>query len=403
MKGNSFFPFVKVLLFEKSALRIALGVGVGMAFSIAVILSTIGIMDGFELTLKKSLKRSMGDIYFYKRDGFFQLDKEDKQAFDRLGINRFTEHIQSEAFLVFDETSKGVSLRGIDPESFSKVTDLKINLKRNHLAIGSELAKALNVGVGEDLILVLAKGNKDLDGLPLLQSFKISDIVEHRVYQKDLRYVYILKEQLNELLNLEGRVNVVAITLPTQREKGIDLRMDAIQDFIFVLEEELGNDFRIRPYWYDFSTLLEALKIEKKTIGLILQIIVVIAIFNVIAFVTYLNEKRSQEIFLFMALGMAKKQAMGVWFKVILLLWTFACFVSIFMTQFFAYALKTYSVFKLPGDVYTLAGGLELSLRYSDYGIVFISALAWLLFISMFALWRIKQKSILHGLRREFA
>jgi hypothetical protein len=60
------------------------------------------------------------------------------------------------------------------------------------------------------------------------------------------------------------------------------------------------------------------------------------------------------------------------------------------------------SFFELPGDVYHL-GRLEMIIGREDYLLVFLSALVWLLFLSWLGLRRVRQQSVLYGLRREFS
>ena len=66
-----FAPLVRIILFRLVALKFALGVVVGMAFSMAVILSTMGLMDGFENALKEGLKKARETFPFPKGGGFF--------------------------------------------------------------------------------------------------------------------------------------------------------------------------------------------------------------------------------------------------------------------------------------------------------------------------------------------
>ena len=67
--------FGKNLFFADSASRrLLFGVCLGVSFSISVILATIGIMDGFDLTLKKGLHMAEGDVFIYSRFGTFDFD-----------------------------------------------------------------------------------------------------------------------------------------------------------------------------------------------------------------------------------------------------------------------------------------------------------------------------------------
>jgi ABC-type antimicrobial peptide transport system permease subunit len=121
-----------------------------------------------------------------------------------------------------------------------------------------------------------------------------------------------------------------------------------------------------------------------------------------LAFITFLNEKRSREMFLFMALGMSRQQVFGSWIKVVVAIWAISCLLSLLFVQVFNYALAEVSLFQLPGDVYYL-GKLGLKIGWQEYAIVFSVALGWVLILSLGGLIRIRRRSLLHGLRKEFS
>ena len=64
-----------VFLKDQNSFKFPIGVLLGLSFSIGVILSTVGLMDGFESVMKKALKNSVGDFSLISRDGFFSFDK----------------------------------------------------------------------------------------------------------------------------------------------------------------------------------------------------------------------------------------------------------------------------------------------------------------------------------------
>ncbi len=403
MRGGVFSSFSKTLIWDRANFKFALGVWLGLSFSIAVILSTIGIMDGFVSSMKKGLRHSNGDLYFYSRSGFFTLDTDTLKALEGLDFKVMTESIESQAFLVVEGSSKGVAVKGVDGPSFSQLTGKNINPEPGKIIIGDELARVMRLKKGDEVVLVLAKGNKSMEGLPLLKNFIVQGIVDHGIYQKDLRFAYLRRSELAQMLGVEKKVNMVAMNLSENIKDGnSDAFESIINDKRFILEDILGIDFRVKPFWYDFSSLIEAVEIEKFTIGLILQIIVVISIFNVLSFLTFLNEKKSREIFLFQALGLSSKGLRKSWLYLILFLWIASCSFSIIFVAIFNYLLANLPFLSLPGDVYHLAR-LSLSLDVSDFILVFMSVLVWLLIIVSFSLYRMNKRSILYGLRKEFS
>ncbi|GAB4405451.1 MAG: ABC transporter permease [Bacteriovoracaceae bacterium] len=390
---------VKVLLLDWTSIKFAVGVILGMSFSIAVILCTVGLMDGFENTLKLALKKTQGDFYFFSKTGFFKLQEYEKNVLDGSGVKTFSEYIETEAFLIDQENPQAVLMRGVEPESYSSVTGLNINPSDSSVIIGMELSKKLNLKVGDEIAIALASGNRNFKGLPLIIRLKIEGVIEHGIYQKDLRILYVNLNNLQTWLNTEGKVNVVTGKL--ERTEDLASQNENIDYVVYELEEKLGLDFRVRPYWHEFSTLIEAVQVEKVMIGLILQIIVIVSIFNVIAFTTFINERKAKDIFLFRALGLSQRRLARGWFALVFILWICSVlFSNVFVTAF-DWLLANWSFFKLPGDIYYLAR-MQLKIAPLEYAIVFGISLIWILLLATYGLIKMSRQSLLSSLRKEF-
>lgn len=387
--------FLSIILSAKTSLKFSVGVVLGLAFSIAVILGTFGIMDGFEASMKKSLRGSQGDLYLYSEKSTFIIDENLKRALKGPEINLYSATYQTQGFLLKGEQSKGVLIRGIEPDSFSKVTKLKISLNEDGCAIGSELSKKLGVKKGDYITLAFGNNNRGRLGVPELQRFRVDDIVSHGIYEKDLRSVYLSLKALQNSYLVSDRVNLILISAKNPSDESLlNLRR--------TLLNELGLEYNIRLYWQEFSSLIEAVKVEKFMIGLILQMVVVIAIFNVLAFIIFLNEQKSRELFLLKALGFSQKMVARSWFMLVMIIWSLSCFFSLFLIRLLKWALVNISFLQLPPEVYHLTN-LEIILDSKDYVIVFSLALLWLMVFSGVLLHRLKKRPILEGLRREFA
>lgn len=400
MKNERFKLFLTLFLDNPTTVKFAVAVLVGMAFSISVILSTMGIMDGFDHALKKGLKKSAGEVVMNARGGsFFNLTHSLEEIFKSQKIDHYSGLVQTESFLIFNEDSRGVLVRGVD-DSYSEVVELPLRLEENEAAIGAEIAKINNIHAGDEIVLAFAKGNTGLKSMPSLERFKVTKIINHGVYQKDSRLVYVKLSRLQEILGLGTHINTISLNIPNK--PGFRDDIEKIDAALPILRVELGNDYNLKPYWREFTSLLEAVKVEKVMISLILQMIVIISIFNILAFIIFINEKKSKELFLFKALGLSKKAMSDLWMKLVFSIWGLSCFLSIFFVQIFKFLLLHLSLFELPSEIYYMPR-IELFLTYKDYLFVFVLALIWIMLITYYLLRRLKQKSLLEGLRQEFA
>jgi ABC-type lipoprotein release transport system permease subunit len=362
-----------------------------LGFSICVILCTFGLMDGFENVLKLSLRKSSGDLIVTSREGFYQ-EKELFEILPNQGISAKTSVLNSEGFLLFNEASKGISLKGIDQVSFSQVTGLDVELTHDSVAIGKELASELGIQLNDEIVLVLGKGNEALSEMPLLVRAKVQSIISHGIYEKDLRIIYCDQRYLAELLGTNLKVNQSLLKVNS---------LDQIDSQVKLLNKNLPYEYIIKPYWSEFSSMLEAVKVEKLSISIVLQLIVIVSIFNIIAFIMYLNERRVKEIFLLKALGFSQNKLVLLWMKLVFVIWVLACIVSVLMTKIFSWMLINLKILKLPPQIYILENfGLQISLE--SYAIVFSLALAWLILITGILVFKYKSKSIVVELKRGF-
>lgn len=400
MKTGSYLPLGKIVLSGRSAGNILMATIFSFTFSITVILCTFGLMDGFDHLLKSGLRHSSGDILISSRKGFFPLDQDLQERVNTLSPTAVAPVIQTEAFALFHGKSKGVLVRGVEERNFSKATGLNLTLEDEGVVIGEELAKTLGLKIGDEMALTLSRGNESSQGLPSVKIYRVSGFIKHGIYQKDLRFVYLKREEVSDLLGVGDKVNL--LILATQDMSRSLENLDSIGDYSFKLRQILDESFLVRPFWSEYSFLIEAVRVEKFSISLILQLIVVVAVFNIIAFVIYIMEKKAQEFFFLRAVGLSLKNIMNFWFLSVILLWAISCVGAYFLSQVFNLALKHLPLFQIPGEIYVLSS-LSIRLDAFAYFTVYSLSLVWILMAASFGYWRLKRRPILQGLRQEFS
>ncbi|MCY4643858.1 MAG: hypothetical protein OXB88_04515 [Bacteriovoracales bacterium] len=392
--GVSFFK----MLFEGSGTpRFVVGVVLSFALSISVILCTFGLMDGFEHTLKRALKLSSGDISLFSRRGFFTLGQEERNLFEEREVD-YAPFIQTEGFVVRDHFSKGVIVKGIESESFSKVSGLAISLKGNEMAVGRELARTAGLAQGDELALALATGKRQWSTLPTLSGFRIAQIIDHGIYDKNMRFVYVALPKIQEMLGAKALVNLVALNRFSPEEKDLTSKVSILRED---LAEHLDSSMVLRPFWQEFAPLLEAVEVEKLAIAVILQLVIVIAIFNIVAFVTFLSEQKARELFLFQALGVSRQRMVWGWMMLLTVIWAASCLLATAFSKVFEWALLNIGFLELPGKIYSL-GRIQLELSPLSYVTAFLLALLWLMGIAWFGLKGLQKESLLSRLRLGF-
>ena len=397
---GSYLSILKISLHGRSASKILLATIFSFTFSIAVILCTFGLMDGFDHLLKSGLRHSSGDILITNRNGFFLMTPDLAAQINTIKPLVISEVIQTEAFAMFGEMSKGVLVRGVDDELFSKATGLKLTIPPDGIVVGEELARQLNIKPGDSLALTFGKGNETAQSLPMIQNFKLSSVIKHGIYQKDLRCVYLKRKNLSELLGLGSKVNLLILaTEPTYPPlQSLDPILKDQQHLL----TQLGSQYVVKPFWHEYDFLIKAVKVEKFSISLILQLIVVVAVFNIIAFVIYIMEKKAQDFFFLRAVGLSLNALSKFWFLSVLIIWGLSCFGAHILSLIFDWSLQHLSFLQIPGEIYVLSA-LHLRLDFLAYVTVYGLSLLWILLATFVGYLRLKRRPIVEGLRQEFS
>ncbi len=397
---NSYSSILKIVLHGRSAGKILLATIFSFTFSISVILCTFGLMDGFDHQLKSGLRHSSGDILVTNRKGFFSFTPELSELFSKISPIAVSPIVQTEAFAMANELSKGVLVRGVEADKFMLATGLKTEVSPGGIVIGAELSKALKVSLGDSIALTFGVGNEASESLPLIQTFKITSIVNHGIYQKDLRFVYLDREDLSRFLGIKNKVNLIILTKESLKKPLASL--SSIEVAQHRIGQELTSDFIVRPFWHEYDFLIQAVKVEKLSISLILQLIVLVAIFNIISFVIYIMERKSQEFFFLRAVGLSLSALNRFWFISVLLIWSVSCVGAYLATILFNWCLENVSFLQIPGEIYVLSA-LRLRLDLTSYFTVYGLSLLWILLSSFIGYLRLKKKPIILGLRQEFS
>lgn len=400
MKSGSYRSILKIVLHGRSAGNILLATLLSFTFSIAVILCTFGLMDGFDHLLKSGLRHSSGDLLITSRKGFFPLTIDLEREIRSVEPRELTALIQTEAFALSQGQSKGVLVRGVDGASFSRATGLKVSVGPGEIVVGEELAKQFSLKAGDEIALTLGKGNAAAGALPGVKLFTVKGTVKHGIYQKDLRFVYVDRSHLGEVLGVDHRINMVILSIvdplvPLESLDTVKLPQET-------LKRSLDPEFLIKPFWNEFSFLIEAVQVEKFSISLILQLIVVVAVFNILAFVIYIMEKKAQDFFFLRAVGLSLNKLFRFWLVSIFLIWGTSCIGAHLLSQVFNWGLKNLPFLQIPGEIYVLSS-LSIRLDFKAYATVYLVSLVWILLATLGGYLRLRNRPIIQGLRQEFA
>ena len=211
-------------------------------------------------------------------------------------------------------TTTGVDVFGISPEnilSIRRVSDPKtssgdIKNFSNGLAIGSGVAQALNVSVGDDIQLISPTGVKTAFGTsPRVKTFEVQYIFTAGRYDMDKIRIYMPFKSAQKYFdrdNLADEIEVL-VNQPDQIDKIVEELSSATEGkFLFWTWKDASGNY------------LRALEIEDNVMFVIMSILVLIATMNIISGLVMLVKNKSRDIAILRTIGLSETSVLKIFF-----------------------------------------------------------------------------------------
>jgi putative ABC transport system permease protein len=298
-------------------------------------------------------------------------------------IRGYTPRIYADGLISFKENSTGASIFGIDPASEKKVTTFMnrinegkffISDSSDQIVLGYKLLENLGAKVG-DTVVILAQG---YDGTLGNQKFKIVGTTKMGTSEFDAMSVFIGLSALQNLLVMDNRINVIAVSIGG---------LDEIENVKQSLNVYFKNENLAVLSWDQIMTeLKQSIQLDNISGILFLGILIILVAFGVLNTVSMSVQERFREFGITLSIGMPN----GMLVKLVIIETIFLTLVGLVIGNIIGWGINFY-IFHNPiyvggniGALYEEYGflpNLESSLRIG----IFINATLSVLIISLIA------------------
>ncbi|MDD2523932.1 MAG: ABC transporter permease [Endomicrobiia bacterium] len=343
-RKKGFFAFLTTL--------IAIG---GTTLGVCALVITLAVMSGFQRDIRAKILGIQPHIYLSRVDGaVFDNYKDIIQ--DLRGI----QYVKSMSPYIFGQSiikkqgytsGTGALIKGVDYKAENSMIDITDKLlpdnllanntiKKNGIILGSEIAKSINVTVGENVIAMFPS---QLSSIPKMKKFQVEAIFHSGMYEYDTTLAYVDINTADEMFSFEGGVSGIAI-MTTNFEKAVEYSKD--------LQIKLSYPYRTKSWIEMNKNLFSALKLEKIMMFIILALIIIVASFNIISNTLLLSVEKSKEVGILSAMGFSKFSISKIFFYEGIIVGSVGTVLGLMVGLLISYGLKNFDIFKLPQGVY---------------------------------------------------
>jgi len=352
---------------------------IGVAVGVMALVIALALMTGLQGELRDRILSSQAHIYVWKTGGITDYAPEVAKLRGIPGVVGAAPTIFGKALLVAGDQQAFISVKAIDPALEPSVTGIKQAMQQGSLdaltnepedqlpaiLIGQDLAKQLDVKMGESVTIVTPQGTLSPMGmLPRTRRARVAGIYNLGLYEFDSSYGFV---SLPFGKRLMGKDSVDLI----------QLRVANIYDAPAIADDiskRLGSAY-VAQDWSDLNqSLFSALWLEKMAISITIGLIVAVAALNIVASLILLVMEKSRDIAILKTMGTAPKRVMTIFMMQGLIIGVAGTVVGGICGLALCWVLDHYRLIKIPADVYQVSYVPFVVLPF-DFAVVIVSAI----------------------------
>ena len=313
LKAKRKSTFISIITFISTA---------GVTLGVMALIVVLAVMTGFEADLKEKILGTNAHIVVIRSgapmENYLPV-MEKLKGFK--GVEAATPFIYNQVMLSSGKNVSGVVLRGIDVATDRQVTRLSKSVVEGGLdqleprmvagadplpglLVGKELAKHLNLFLGDKVNVISPMGNiTPLGMMPRMKPFRIVGIFNTGMFEYDSTLAYVSLGQAQSFFDLGDTVTGIQLKVADVYHTG---------ELSRVINREMGSGFYARDWMQMNKNILFALKTEKIVMFIILTLIVLVAAFGIASTLFMVVMEKTRDIAILKSMGATGSSIMKI-------------------------------------------------------------------------------------------
>jgi len=297
---------------------------IGITLAVFALIATLAVRSGFRAEFVDTILGANAHVTVYNSAALGQggqlsrvIEDYDAMA-GRLaavpGVTRVAPLVKGQVMASRDGRSAGVEVFGISHENLLTIPRIAApEVQRGEIArfdegiaIGSGVARELNVTVGDRLRLISPEGAQTAFGTtPRINAYEVVYIFTAGRYDIDRTRVYMPFAEAQSYFNRDGVADELEVMVAVP-ERVDDLALELMR---------AGGERAMVWTWRDSAgSFLRALDIEDNVMFIILSILVLIAAMNIISGLIMLVKNKGRDIGILRTMGLSEGSVLRVFF-----------------------------------------------------------------------------------------
>ncbi len=288
----------------------------GIMLGVATLIIVMAVMNGFRNELFDKILGLNGHMLVRPLgEPFKNFDEVAARLRQVPGVEKAFPVIEGQVMISAGDTSRGVVVRGMRADDLKNLEAVGSRVyfgtldgldTQRAIAIGTRMANALGVQVGDAITLIAPRGVTTPFGTaPRIERYPVAAIFEIGMSEYDETIAFLPLSEAQRFFNRADEVNVLEVMVDHPDNVGV-LRPAMLQSLD---KPMLITDWRERN-----ATFYNTLKVERNVMFLILTLIVLVAALNIVSGLIMLVKDKSSSIAILRTMGASRGAIMRVFF-----------------------------------------------------------------------------------------
>ena len=286
----------------------------GITLGVATLIIVMSVMNGFRAELIGRILGLNGHLGVSSVEGGIKdYNKLALRLSEMPTIIAATPQIEGQVMVNANNQARGAVVRGVSWSDLAVRKPLWESLDENAIAafrddgallIGETMAFTFRLKLGDTITLLSPKGRVTAFGtVPLRRSFKIGGIFKVGMHEYDSSFIFMPLDVAQLFFDTGDIVSGFEVY------SSAPLKITAVSN---IIKSQLGAKYRVFDWQERNASFLNALKVERNVMFLILTLIILVAAFNIVSSMIMLVRSKNADIAVLRSLGASSSLIMRV-------------------------------------------------------------------------------------------
>ena len=285
----------------------------GITLGVATLIIVMAVMNGFRAELVDRILGLNGHMNVYSQGGALSGYQDITERLENVnGVESVRPMVEGQVLISVNGAASGAMVRAFDAQDFASKPLIADSVEQGSLsdfkgqnvAIGVDMAKRMNLKLGDAITLLAPKGKASPFGtIPRSRKYNVGLIFDVGMFEYNSGFVFMPLASAQAFFQLPNQVNSIEV-MARDAQATEQVKENVLQAF--------NNQISIYDWRESNSSFLNALAVERNVMFLILTLIILVAAFNIISSMIMLVKDKGKDIAILRTMGATQSNMLKI-------------------------------------------------------------------------------------------